>query len=198
MKIPVRITVAAFALFFAMGTAAADAPGGAATLPADSIYQLDLALVDQNARALQLRELRGKPVLISMFYTSCPYMCPLIVEAIKRTEHALDASARAQLRVALVSFDSARDTPTALKATAVERHVDPARWLLTRTEPVGVRRLAAVLDVQYRPLPDGGFNHTSVLILLDSDGRVIARSENMSGVDADFLAAVKKATSAAR
>ena len=196
MKSPasLRVAVASFAFLIAAHVAAMEPPAAAHTLPGDSLYRLDLALVDQDGRGLMLRERRGGPVLIAMFYTSCPYMCPLIVESIKRTEHALDDSARAQLRVVLVTFDSARDTPLALKTAAEKRNIDLARWTLARTEPAGVRRLAAVLDVQYRALPDGGFNHAGVVTLRDADGRIVARTEKLGEVDPEFLAAVQKAT----
>lgn len=193
-----RIAFAALAMSFATGLVAAEAPVPAEMLPGDSIYRLDLALVDQDGRGLMLRDRRGGPVLIAMFYSSCPYMCPLIVEAIKRTEHGLDDDARHRLRVVLVSFDSARDTPAVLKNTATERHIDLSRWTLARTDPAGVRRLAAVLDVQYRALPDGGFNHSGVITLLDPDGRIAARTEKLGEVDHDFLVTVQKAVAAAR
>ncbi|MFT3792030.1 MAG: SCO family protein [Rudaea sp.] len=157
--------------------AAANASTDLDPLPGDSIYRLDLALVDQDGHGLTLAERRGSPVLVAMFYTSCPYMCPLIVEAIKRTEHALDDASRTRLRAVLVSFDSVRDTPVALKATAAERHIDLSHWTLARTDPAGVRRLAAVLDVQYRALPDGGFNHSGVVTLLDAQGRIAAHRQ---------------------
>lgn len=189
-----RIATAWFAMLIAVHTAAAPPPMPAEALPGDSIYRLDLALVDQDGRGLMLRERRGGPVLIAMFYTSCPYMCPLIVESIRRTEHALEGDARARLRVVLVSFDSARDTPPVLNATAEMRHIDLARWTLARAEPADVRRLAAVLDVQYRALPDGSFNHSGVMTLLDADGRIAARTDMLGDVDTEFLAAVRKAT----
>lgn len=190
----VRIVAALFAILIGTHAAATQPPVAAEALPGDSIYRLDLALVDQDGHGLMLRERRGAPLLIAMFYTSCPYMCPLIVESIKRSEHALDDDARARLRVVLVSFDSARDTPPVLKSTAEKRHIDLARWTLTRAEPADVRRLAAVLDVQYRALPDGGFNHSGVMTLLDVDGRIAARTDKLGDVDEEFLAAVQKAT----
>ena len=192
-----RIAIASCAFLIAAHVAAAQARAAADALPGDSIYRLDLALVDQDGRGLMLRERRGGPVLIAMFYTSCPYMCPLIVESIKRTEHALDANARARLRVVLVTFDSARDTPPVLKSAAEKRRIDLARWTLARAEPANVRRLAAVLDVQYRALPDGGFNHSGVVTLLDADGRILARTDKLGELDPEFLAAVQKATATA-
>ena len=170
--------------------------GEARELPSNSVYRLDLALVDQNAQASKLADLRGGPVLIAMFYSSCKYVCPLIIDNLQRTERALSDSERAHLRVVMVSFDSKRDTPAALKTVADERHVDQTRWKLTRTDATGVRKLAAVLDVQYRALANGEFNHSSVITLLDSEGRIVARSDRMDELDPALLTALQHALAA--
>jgi protein SCO1/2 len=81
-----------------------------------------------------------------------------------------------------------------LQALATKRKLDLQRWTLARTDKDGVRKLAAVLDIRYRQLADGEFNHSSVLILLDADGRILARTEKLGAVpDPAFLAAVRKA-----
>jgi protein SCO1/2 len=193
-----RIAAAMLALLFVAGVAAAGTPQRAETLPGDSIYRLDLALVDQDGHGRALRGQQAGPVLIAMFYSSCPYMCPLIVETLKRTEHALDERSRSRLHVVLVSFDSARDTPAVLKAAATKRHIDLSRWTLMRTDPAGVRRLAAALDVQYRALPGGDFNHSGIITLLDGEGRIAARTDKLGDVDPDFLASVRKVVGESR
>jgi len=38
----------------------------------------DATLVDQSGRAFRLSALRGRPVLIEFFYTSCPAICGLL------------------------------------------------------------------------------------------------------------------------
>ena len=130
-------------------------------------------------QAVDFASLRGTPRLVTVFYASCPYMCPLIIDAARMSERALDAEERAKLSVLMVSFDARRDDPAALTALAAERGIDTARWRLTRTDAANVRKLAAVRGIQYRPLDDGEFSHTSVLILLDAEGPHCARSETM-------------------
>ena len=65
---------------------------------------------------------------------------------------------------------------------------------LVRLRPLRfvVRTLAAALGIRYRAQPDGTFNHTSALILLDRDGRIVARSE-VTGLQPDphFVATVR-------
>jgi protein SCO1/2 len=175
------------------GVARAEAP----PLPGDSVYRLTDTYVDQDGRAFRLADGRGKVRLATMFYTSCPYICPLIIDSAKGVEHALTPTERERLAILLVSLDPARDDPAALKRIATKRRLDPARWTLARTEAAGVRRTAAVLGIRYRALADGEFNHSSALVLLDGEGRVLARTEQL-GVQPDpaFLAAVRAALAA--
>jgi len=46
--------------------------------------------------------------------------------------------------------------------------------------------------VQYRQLPDGEFNHSSTLILLDADGRIVARTDVIGRLDPQFVAAARE------
>lgn len=181
-----------------LGLAAAALPAAAATpaaaLPGDSAYRLADTYTDQAGNDFQLADGRGRARLVAMFYTSCRYVCPLIIDSAKGVEHALSPAERARLGVLLVSLDPARDDVAALRSVFDKRRLDPARWTLARTEAPGVRKLAAVLGVRYRALADGEFNHTSALVLLDCDGRVLARTEKLGSVpDPAFLAAVKAA-----
>lgn len=55
-----------------------------------------------------------------------------------------------------------------------------------RTAPA---KVTVELDVD-----DGEFNHTSALVLLDADGRIVARAEQMgTRPDPEFVAAVRRA-----
>ena len=162
-------------------------------LPPESVYHLDLALTDQRAQSLRFADGRGQARIVSMFYANCPYVCPMIVETIKRTESALEPSARARLGVLLVTLDPERDDPTALAKVAAQRKLDGSRWILARTAPDDVRKLAAVLGIQYRQLENREFNHSSALILLDAEGRVLARSSTLGETDPECVAAVAAA-----
>lgn len=163
-------------------------------LPSDSVYQLPLSLTDQNARTFDWRSRRGKPQLVSMFYTSCRYICPLIVDSGKGIEAQLTPTQQRRLGILLISMDPARDDPAALKSVADRRELDPARWTLASPSQQSVRAVAGVLGIRYRQLADGEFNHTSELVLLDADGRVLARTDKVgSRPDPEFLAAVRRA-----
>ena len=169
------------------------AAAGPKPLPGNSVYQYQATLLDQAGKPVAWRSLRGKPRLVAMFYANCPYMCPLIIETGKGIDHALTPAERARIGVSMVSLDPKRDTPAALKALAAKRKVDP-RWQLLQPRPQDLRAIAGLLQVRYRALADGEFNHTSAWILLDAEGREVARTEVMGPrPDPQFLAAVRKA-----
>lgn len=163
-----------------------------APLPSDSIYQLDVKLTNQDGQVQTLAARRGRPQLVTMFYTSCTMVCPMIIDTIKMTRKAIDEPARARLDVLAVSFDPTRDNVVALRKYASVRTLDLQHWTLARTAPVDVRRLAALLGLQYRQLPDLDFNHSSELILLDADGRIVARTDVIGRLDPVFVDAARK------
>jgi len=96
----------------------------------------------------------------------------------------------------MVSIDPAHDTVAVLKQKADERAIATPRWAMARTDPASVRKLAAVLGIQYRALANGEFNHTTALILLDADGRIVARSSQLGSADPAFVVKVRRALQA--
>ena len=169
------------------------APGFARdTDPPASLYHLDAALTNQAGESHGLDVYRGHPVLVAMFYSSCPATCPLLIDTLRATERELTAAQRENVRVLLVSIDPERDTPAALSALMESRHIDTARWTLARADAATVRKIAALLNVQYRKLPSGDFNHSTVIALLSPAGELQASSSTLGHADAALLVPLRR------
>lgn len=151
--------------------------------PPQSIYHLAAALTDQAGRPIGLDVYRGQPVLITMFYGSCPMTCPLLIDTLHAIEHALPAPQKAQVRVLMISIDPVRDTPERLSALARARRIDLSRWTLARADADDVRKIAALLRIQYRQLPDGNYNHANVISLLSPEGEILLQSSALGKAD---------------
>lgn len=158
-----------------------------------SLYDLQLALTDQSARPQRFDLYRGEVVLVTMFYGSCPMACPLLIDSLRAIEDTLTAAERQHVRVLMVSIDPQRDTPQALAALAKQRRIDATRWTLARASEDDVRMLAAVLDIQYRRLPNGEYNHTSVISLLTPDGQLLKQTSVLGRAESQFVSAVRAA-----
>ena len=160
--------------------------------PSESVYQLKAPLTAQDGREIGLDVYRGKPVLVTMFYSSCQATCPLIIETLRAVEKKLPPAQLKDLRVLLVSIDPEHDTPEALAATARERRIDTGRWTLARADERTVRQVAAALGVQYRKLPDGQFSHATQVSVLDAQGKIVAQSDRLGSADEKLVAAIAR------
>jgi protein SCO1 len=153
-----------------------------------SIYALQVPLRDETGKVRALDTFRGHPVLITMFYGSCPVACPILTSDLKRLERQIPEPLRSDVRILMVSFDPDRDTPAALARFKLERGLDDARWTLASAQHDEARELAGVLNIKYRKLDNGAFFHSSVIVLLDRQGRPQAR---IDGADEDASAIVR-------
>jgi protein SCO1/2 len=59
-----------------------------------------------------------------------------------------------------------------------------------------VRKLAATLGIQYRRLASGEFNHSTVIEVLDRQGRIAARSGKLGAADTTLVKALHQIASA--
>ena len=68
-----------------------------------SIYQVESIWTTDEAKQLKLGELRGRPQVVAMFFTSCQFACPIIVNDLKRIEASLPPELAARVGFTLVS-----------------------------------------------------------------------------------------------
>jgi protein SCO1/2 len=141
-------------------------------LRGESLYNLDSTWTSQDGTQTKLSTLQGQPVVVAMVFTSCQAACPMTISDLKRIEEALPAAAKSQVRFAVFSFDSKRDTPAKLKEFVKARSLDTSRWTLFHGEPSAVRQLSAVLGIRYKKDKNGDFDHSNVITILDKAGAI--------------------------
>lgn len=162
-----------------------------AELPGESLYHLDTPLIDQHGDAVPLSVFAGSPVLISMFYASCPSACPMLINDIKTLEEQLTDAERNGIRILLVSLDPEADTPAQLAAVIDQHDLDTDRWRLTSPAPEHVRSIAAVLGISYQAIEGGELHHSSIITLLDPQGMPVTRLEGLRQSPEPLLAALR-------
>jgi len=153
-------------------------PAGRA--PKGSIYDLGLSLESQRGTRFAIDTLAGHPTLVAMFYAKCGYACPTLIQDLEKLEQALPKSQRDAVRVLLVTFDPEADTPAVLSELVTRHGVDATRWTFARAaDDEATRELAGALGIKYRRLPDGHFNHSTLITLLDANGVPLARIDGL-------------------
>jgi protein SCO1 len=156
-----------------------------------SLYNLPSRWTDQDGKTVDLQSLRGEPVVLAMAYTSCKDICPLIVANMQAIEKAAAARHVKGLSFAFFSLDSRLDTPERLKTYADEHGLDARNWSLFNSDDKAVRDLAAALGVRYRADGQGGYDHSSVITLLDAQGEIVFQKLDASLDVAEFVARIE-------
>lgn len=161
---------------------AADKPARAAALDPDSALEAsqraignvvgNYRFVESRGAALTLDELRGKPLIVSMIYTSCSHVCPMITQGVRRAvEEAERMIGAERFTVVTVGIDTRNDTPPQMAAFARAQGVRSPNWLFLSTDAETVARFAEDLGFAFAPNA-GGFAHLSQTTILDREGRV--------------------------
>lgn len=154
-----------------------------------SIYRLEQQWTSQSGKKISLADLKGRPAIVTMIFTTCPATCPRIVSDIKKLDSLLTKQERKQLRYILFSIDPARDVPEALSRFADKMKLDK-RWMLLTSDADQVRELSAVLGYNYKPLDGGDFTHSTNLYLFSANGELV-RTKDSGTSQSEFLNSLK-------
>lgn len=149
----------------------------------------DYTLKDTTGAEVDLRPASaGRPLVVSMIYTSCQKVCP------ETTRHLADAVASAQqvlgedsFDVVSVGFDTEIDTPEAMAAFAQRHDIPKTGWRFLSASEETVRQLSADLGFIFFP-SETGFDHINQSTIVDGEGKVYAQ---VHGVYFDLPALVE-------
>jgi protein SCO1/2 len=129
-------------------------------------------LTDSNGAALPLARYRGKPLVISLVYSSCSSICP------STTQHLIAAVNEARrilgpdrFEILTVGFDARQDTPARMRQFAATQGVKPAGWRLASGDAGTLEALLRDLGFSYRAAA-GGFDHVAQTTIVDREGRI--------------------------
>ncbi|TAK55206.1 MAG: SCO family protein [Gammaproteobacteria bacterium] len=133
----------------------------------------DAAFVDSEGTAHRLSDYRGKPLLISLVFTSCADSCSVGTRQLDRVVRIARAALGAgSFAVVTIGFDRPVDSPEAMRAFAVRHGVrDPGWQFLSSADPAGLEDLMTAVGFYREPSPRG-FDHTVQLTLIDAEGIV--------------------------
>lgn len=149
-------------------TQAAD-PSGLQGTYLGSVAAPGFRLTDQAGQAISLAQFKGKPVVLTFFYTNCPDACPLTAEKLHQTMVDLGSNAQ-KVGVVAVSVDPKRDTPTTalgfIKAHRLQGYLHYLLGTQAQLSPVwsSYAEFAA-------PATDSTISHTTALYVIDQQGR---------------------------
>lgn len=156
-----------------------------------SIYNLPSKWTNQNGQNLEMKDLKGKVLVMVMIYTSCKAACPRIVADMRNIESRLSENIKPDVKFLLVSIDPEVDTPARLKEFAIANKMDGGQWDFLRSTEENTREFAAVLAVNYKKIAPLDFSHSNIISVFNAEGELTFQQEGL-GVNSE--ATIKKIT----
>ncbi|MGL5111107.1 MAG: SCO family protein [Flavobacterium sp.] len=154
-----------------------------------SIYNLPSQWTSQMGQNIQMKDLKGKVLVMVMIYTSCKAACPRLVADMRNIESRLPNQIKDKVQLILVSIDPKIDTPERLKAFAIENKMNTQPWLFLRSTEENTREFAAVLAVNYKKVSPIDFSHSNIISVFNTQGELVFQQE---GLGVNSVATVDK------
>lgn len=133
----------------------------------------DYTFRDRRGQQVRLSRFEGKPLVISLIYTSCYHICPMttknLAEVVDQARGYLGEDA---FNVVTVGFDAENDTPEAMRSFARKQGVtSEPNWRFLSGDSATLEAFTSDLGFRFKPSPNG-FDHMVQTTVIDADGRI--------------------------
>jgi protein SCO1/2 len=157
----------------------------------ESVFQLESKWIKQSNDSIFLRDLEGKIIVTAMVFTHCESACPRIVADLQRIEKAFNKEELENIQFLLISMDPKRDTPQRFLTFAKEHSLNK-NWLFISSSEDATMEIANVLNVRFKKLSDGGYDHSNIIHVLDRNGKINFQQNGLEQKPDDLIANIKK------
>lgn len=134
----------------------------------------NFTLTDQDGAPFELKDQRGKVILLFFGYLSCPDVCPVTLSKVSRVYQQLTEAEREQVLTVFISVDTYRDTPEKIKEYLGYFSIN-AKGLTGDQSDIDF--IVEDFDAWYQIVQSSSalgylIDHTSYVYLLDQEGNV--------------------------
>lgn len=179
LRAGLRLLLAAAAVAAGAGAVAAAAEDAAARAYATSQAAIgnrlgEHRLTGMDGAPLALSALTDRPLVLSVVYTSCGTVCPVVSDHLRDVvRDARRALGEDSFNVLTFGFDARRDTPEKLRGFAVSHRITgEPRWWLASADPATTAVLLREIGFSYDDIA-GGFRHVTQTTVIAPGGEVI-------------------------
>jgi len=127
---------------------------------------------DRYGENIALSAFRGKPLIVSFVYTSCPQFCPMISQSImKGASIAREVFGNDAFNIVTVGFDSKNDSPNRMQMFARAQGLGLENWYFLSADQATIAGITSDLGFVFASSPNG-FDHVAQTTIIDSAGVV--------------------------
>lgn len=130
----------------------------------------DFNLLDQDSRPFRLRSLRGKVVLVTFIYTTCPDVCPLLTAKLAGIQEKLKTEGLNDYFLLGITTDPEADTPKVLRSYGQRFGADFHSWAFLTGDKKEMSEVWRLFGVRANKRGKGLIGHTGLTSLIDRQG----------------------------
>lgn len=128
--------------------------------------------INAEGKRVTLEDFLGKPLVLSMVYTSCYQICPMTTRHLSKVvEKARDTLGEDSFSILVIGFDTQVDTPDAMQYFANKQGISDKNWNLLSIAKEDLAALSEDIGFLYYPSASG-FDHLIQASVIDADGKV--------------------------
>jgi protein SCO1/2 len=135
-----------------------------------SFYTVPYSFTNDRAQTVHLSEWRGKPLILTMEYSNCRFMCTVTFSKMKAIQAAADQK-KMQIDFMIISLDPKNDTPQAWQQYRISREVERSNWHLLTGSEVTTKEFAALIGIKYWTMDEHIF-HDFKIVRLNAKGEI--------------------------
>jgi protein SCO1 len=173
-------------------------------VPAKGDEVPNFTLLNQSDRSIDLKQFRGKVVVMTFIYTRCPLsdFCPRMSRNFATIDKTLqsDPALYKDTHLLSVSFDPAYDTPKVLRsygAAYTGNYVNETfqHWDFAAPSAAELPKMEQFFDVGVTPGENGTLQHSLSTVVIGKDGKIFAFYPTNDWTPAEVLANIHSAAS---
>ena len=130
----------------------------------------DFTLVDQEGKDFRFGNLRGKVVLVTFGFTSCPDICPILTAKLAQIQRKLKAEKNNGIFLLSITTDPEIDKPAVLKAYGDRYGLDVNSWAFLTGSKNELAKVWDIFGVKAKKISKGLIQHTGLTVLIDRKG----------------------------
>lgn len=137
---------------------------------------LDTRLVNEKGDTVILKDLMGKPTLLSLVYYRCPGTCSPLMWGISKSIDAVDLKLGTDYQVITISFDHTEGVPLAIQKkqnylSSMRKKEEGENWQFFVADSLNIAKLTESVGFNFKWIVDQ-YTHPTGLIALAPDGKV--------------------------
>jgi protein SCO1/2 len=131
----------------------------------------DFRLTDQDGKAFQFAIARGKLVLVTFVFTTCPDVCPLFTANFAAIQRTLDERKIKDYLLLTITTNPERDTAAVLKDYGGRFKARFEHWSFLTGTRAELSKVWKIFGVNVTKTESGQVQHTSFTTLIDRQGK---------------------------